>query len=1572
MSTITEFYGQSELALAAYANLTTGVSGTAYTNALTDTAVGMSATQATTFASTYTVLAQSTPATNGFSATLFLNNQTGQKTLAIRGTDISLADFATDFVDVAILGGVFAQEQYASLNGFYQQLIVQGALTSSEAFSVSGHSLGGFMAQAFSVDHSSNVTQTYTYNAPGIGGAVAEVLSWLGATNASIAAANILNVQASGPTVIAGLGTLLGNIQPVFTEGSPHSIIPLTDSLAIYNLLATIDPGLNLGSITNILKASSNVAANSLESAVSTLGKLFLVNGAAGFTGNEFDTNRDLLHSSVDKIQQAVAANAGSYQLVSLADQTGSQMVALAQQDIAYRYALKELNPFAVIGADYSAKAGLALYDPANAATNDGMTQSYLTDRAALLQAIVIRNQKDETSGTVTSDLAPADRNLQFQWYGADPLPGETQPRLATLTETKPYYADRPVQKIAFGNEGANALIGTDSTIGDHLYGGAGNDTLDGKAGDDYLEGGTGNDTLTGGLGSDILNGGAGTDIYRINGGSDTDIIMDSDGLGSIVMNGLTLIGGQCSAPNQWTDANGYVYTRVETGAGQQDLLIGAGAAHLVVKDYQNGGLGIALSGEVAPTAFVQSGNGITVVGDRMPYQMPWSTWLWTNNPAWPYLFDSNGNMVRTNTVQPFYADKVFDTAGDDRIYAGDGLNVINAYNGGNNHIATGGNDDYIVGGAGRDRVFSGGMTDTINVAGGDDIVYAESGDDVIEGGAGNDFLSGGSGADAINGGEGNDQIYGDDSMAWTQATVDDGVASGGKGDLLAGGAGDDVVVGSAAQDALFGGEGKDVIAGREGNDIVFGDAGLVFVAPPLSEFDPIIGAARWPMGPYLNFQSPFTTAPMLNIQFQRIDHGASSINRYEVKLSSLSNPEAARDNWMTPATAGDDDQLYGGSGDDWLFGEFGADILDGGADNDYLDGGVGNDMLYGGAGDDTLNGGAGNDTMAGGAGSDTYVYNVGDGVDYIFDDMTPGANTLRFGAGVNPANIHLALGSLLLDLGNGDQVHIEGFNPEDALNSSSISRFEFSDGTVLTSAELLARGFDLKGTGLDDTICGTDTTDRISGLGGNDSLFGEQGDDTLDGGASDDTLDGGDGDDTLLGGTGNDILIGRAGTDLYLFGRGDGQDTIKDFNFSGIDKLVFGVGIATSDITLSRTDNHLVIRVNNPNNPAANDQITIENWNNRTDLIEQVQFADGTVWTAATITNMTGTMTDTMTDTITGTDASETFILGPDTMWIDAKGGNDTITHASSNATIYGGDGNDTITGTGGSYTIDGGAGNDTITASGGNATIDGGAGNDTITASGGDGIINGGIGDDTITASGGNGTVNGGAGNDTITALGGNGIIDGGTGDDTMTGGTGDDTYYVDSVGDTVAESASAGTDTVFASIGYTLGTNLENLTLTGTSALNGTGNALNNKLSGNSADNTLTGGLGNDTYVLGRDYGADTVQENDATVGNSDVLQFMNGIATDQIWLRQVANDLEVSIIGTADTATLTDWYLGSEHHVEQFKTSDGKTLLDSQVQNLVSAMAGFAPPAAGQTTLAANYASALSPVIVANWQ
>jgi Ca2+-binding RTX toxin-like protein len=117
-------------------------------------------------------------------------------------------------------------------------------------------------------------------------------------------------------------------------------------------------------------------------------------------------------------------------------------------------------------------------------------------------------------------------------------------------------------------------------------------------------------------------------------------------------------------------------------------------------------------------------------------------------------------------------------------------------------------------------------------------------------------------------------------------------------------------------------------------------------------------------------------------------------------------------------------------------------------------------------------------------------------------------------------------------------------------------------------------------------------------------------------------------------------------------------------------------------------------------------------------------------------------------------------------------------------------------------------------------------------------------------ITGNSGNNSLDGRAGNDTIYGGAGNDILEGGTGIDSLIGGSGDDIYVVDSVADVVVELSAEGNDLVRSSVTYTLQATLENLTLTGAAAINGTGNDANNLLSGNSGGNILNGGAGNDT--------------------------------------------------------------------------------------------------------------------------
>jgi len=129
-------------------------------------------------------------------------------------------------------------------------------------------------------------------------------------------------------------------------------------------------------------------------------------------------------------------------------------------------------------------------------------------------------------------------------------------------------------------------------------------------------------------------------------------------------------------------------------------------------------------------------------------------------------------------------------------------------------------------------------------------------------------------------------------------------------------------------------------------------------------------------------------------------------------------------------------------------------------------------------------------------------------------------------------------------------------------------------------------------------------------------------------------------------------------------------------------------------------------------------------------------------------------------------------------------------------------------------------------------------------------------------------NNTLTGTAANDLMLSFAGNDALNGGAGADAMHGGTGNDSYTVDNAGDQVIENANEGTDTAFASISYTLPSNVEQLELTGAGAINATGNSLNNLIAGNGASNRLTGGAGADQFLfntaLNRTSNVDTITD------------------------------------------------------------------------------------------------------------
>jgi len=188
---------------------------------------------------------------------------------------------------------------------------------------------------------------------------------------------------------------------------------------------------------------------------------------------------------------------------------------------------------------------------------------------------------------------------------------------------------------------------------------------------------------------------------------------------------------------------------------------------------------------------------------------------------------------------------------------------------------------------------------------------------------------------------------------------------------------------------------------------------------------------------------------------------------------------------------------------------------------------------------------------------------------------------------------------------------------------------------------------------------------------------------------------------------------------------------------------------------------------------------------------------------------------------------------------------------------------------------------------------------------------------------------------------------VLDGAAGADTMVGGAGDDTYIVDNAGDTVVEEAGGGIDTVRSAVTRTLSANVENLALTGTAAINGTGNELSNVISGNDADNVLAGMAGDDPVSGGA--GNDSI---DGGAGN-DVLQ--GGAGNDVLQDTAGANLLDggsgADQIAAHGDASFVAGGAGDDHltatgaaSVVAYNAGDGNDTIHAEVERFALSLAG----------------------------
>ncbi|MEJ2685786.1 MAG: calcium-binding protein [Gammaproteobacteria bacterium] len=1179
----------------------------------------------------------------------------------------------------------------------------------------------------------------------------------------------------------------------------------------------------------------------------------------------------------------------------------------------------------------------------------------------------------------------------------------------------------------------ASGVPNHDTGSADTLFAGAGNDALWGGGGDDILYGEQGDDYLQGDSGDDMLDGGAGTDLLYGDNGDDPsltgdDMLLGGDGddqliggAGADVLQGDdgrdTLIGD---------DHNASMTTGPDVllgGAGDDDLYGGPGADRLwggTGDDYLEGDDYAAFAplhgndelhgGPGDDTLFGDGGSDLLVggVGNDV---------LYGDQDGVYGLIEGDDHLQGGQGD-----DQLYGQGGDDVLEGGSGRDVLDG-NAGNDWLIGGPGDDYMAGGAGDNLYIlnAGSGHDTIELSSdGQGVVHFNDNTRLVDVSASAtvaeqyDYFSLGRpyrarfdvtlafGAqdtvtlqDGLRGNATGFELADRGLDHWEFLDAKLNIAHGSDGDdALAGGAADDVLLGEAGADTLIGEGGDDVMDGGAGADRLQGGTGadsLVGGAgadtyrfdagdgrDTIFDFDLTSGVRDTvELGPAVKLSSlEFTSndtgglvmhyavsdSVVLAQQGHRRGLGVERLQLFSgpsfdmdaVRLAGVGRTQLLgvpdRNGMLQGAASADvligrngdewlrglagDDIMDGGVGDDYLFGDGGSDSIDGGDGTDRIHGGAGgdelfgqqgndrlygdggSDTLFGHSGDDLLVGGAGNDHLSGDRGADTYLFGSGDGRDVVneYDSSGEGSvDMLRFQAGIAPQMLHF---EKLQDFYSGRwsdlRIDVGGGGDSVTIDNHLAGPGYQLERIQFADGTAFALGDVQVGGDGEDVLAGNDGGSVLQGGGGDDELTGGSGDDLLLGGADMDHVAGGGGADYLVAGSGDDVLRGDGGGDWLLAGTGNDQL----YGGGGDDRLQGGsatAGVWTWDALHGGSGDDELIAGTKATllwGESGNDTMT-----------------GGSAW-----------------NVLWGGPGDDQLVAGAGTTYMDAGTGNDVVSGGAMSEWLIGGEGDDRLYGAAGDDTLQTGAGNDSAYGGDGDDRLQGGSVTEGVWTWD---ALHGGAGDDALVAGAKSAMLWGEAGDDTLTGGSAWNALWGGDGNDRLEAGAG--TTYMD---------AGAGNDRVEGVSGSQW-------------IFGGSGD---DRLHGGEGVDQLTGGVGNDTYVFARGDGRDTVRDMavDAGASSTDRVRFGDGIAADQLWFERQDVNLEVSVLGSSDAITVQDWYAGSDHRVDAFVTAGGASLLAGQVQQLVTAMAAFAPPASGEMNLPPAYQTELQPVIAAAWQ